>query len=579
MLQSLFGAGKQELTACQQKLTQLEQMFAAINRSMAVIEFDLQGNILTANENFLTVLGYRLDEIQGQHHQIFVEESERKSAAYSEFWQRLARGEFFSDTFLRVGKGGKDVYIQATYNPVLDENGQPYKVVKFAVDITEQMMIDIDKDAKLEAVSSSFAVIEFDTQGTIQQANSNFCKTLGYSFSEIQGKHHSLFIDEKDRGSAEYQAFWKGLAAGEERSGVFHRLNKSGEDVWIRAAYIPVSIGHHAPHKVIKIAVDITEQRKMDNELKSIVSEAELVLKSMAQGDLTQRVHGNYSGNLELLKNDMNQMIVSLSGALNQIHDAVSGVANSASEVSSASSDMANRTQIMARSIEETTLAIKDVNEHVTDTQQRVDEVRQSTLEQLRLLDAGKTLMERSLASMEQIKNSSEEITNIVSLIDGIAFQTNLLALNAAVEAARAGEHGRGFAVVAGEVRNLAQKSADAAKDIKRLIEQAVEQSQTGVEVVGELAHNMDDIRAKSNEVTAAVKSTEEIASIQAQKINSVSLEISNVDTAIQQNAAFVEESAATALSLADQASDVFDIVHQYKTVTQHSSHRLKVVS
>ena len=190
-----------------------------ICRAQAVIEFDLDGTILTANENFLNTMGYTLDEIQGKQHSMFVDAAERDSAGYKAFWQRLNNGEFVADIFKRIGKGGKEIWIRATYNPPLDGNGKPFKVIKFATDITEQTLRNADYSGQVAAISKAQAVIEFELDGTVLTANENFLDAMGYTLGEIQGKHHSMFVDPAFRDSAEYKKLWEKLDAGEYQAG------------------------------------------------------------------------------------------------------------------------------------------------------------------------------------------------------------------------------------------------------------------------------------------------------------------------------------------------------------------------
>ena len=187
----------------------------ALNKSLAVIEFEPNGKIITANMNFLNAMGYRLEEVQGQHHSMFVDPDEAQGNDYKNFWQRLRNGEFISDEFKRNAKGGTEVWIQATYNPIVDEQGQVLKVVKFATDVTEQKLITAEASGQISAISKSQAVIEFNLDGTIIDANANFLNALGYQLSEIKGQHHRLFIDPEHANSIEYKEFWAKLGRGE----------------------------------------------------------------------------------------------------------------------------------------------------------------------------------------------------------------------------------------------------------------------------------------------------------------------------------------------------------------------------
>jgi len=233
---------------------------SAIGRAQAVIEFNLDGTIITANENFLATVGYRLEEIQGKHHQMFVAPSERDSAAYREFWATLGRGEFQSAEYKRFGKGGKEVWILASYNPILDDTGKPFKVVKFASDVTADKLKAANFSGQIEAIGKSQAVIEFDMQGHVLTANANFLGALGYSLAEIQGKHHSMFVPSEQRDGEAYRAFWANLNRGEFQSGEYERVGKGGKQIWIQASYNPIRDLNGKPFKVVKYASDTTAQ-------------------------------------------------------------------------------------------------------------------------------------------------------------------------------------------------------------------------------------------------------------------------------------------------------------------------------
>jgi methyl-accepting chemotaxis protein len=245
-----------------EKLAGMEDagMIAAIGRAQAVIAFNLDGTIVTANENFLKTLGYSLGEIQGKHHSMFVEPATRDSAAYREFWASLNRGEYQAAEYKRIGKGGKEVWILASYNPILDEKGKPFKVVKFATDVSEQKLRTADLAGQIAAISKSQSVIEFNMDGSILTANENFLNALGYSLREIQGKHHSMFVDASDRDGAAYREFWANLNAGQYQAGEFKRIAKGGREIWIQASYNPILDLNGKPFKVVKYATDTTAQ-------------------------------------------------------------------------------------------------------------------------------------------------------------------------------------------------------------------------------------------------------------------------------------------------------------------------------
>jgi methyl-accepting chemotaxis protein len=232
----------------------------AIGRAQAEIEFNMDGTIVTANENFLRAMGYSLAEIQGKHHSMFVEPATRDSVDYRELWAKLNRGQYESAEFKRIGKGGKEVWILASYNPILDQNGKPFKVVKYATDVTEQKLQAADMAGQVAAIGKSQAVIEFNMDGTIRTANANFLSALGYSLSEIRGRHHSMFVEPADRDSPAYREFWAGLNRGEYQAGEYKRIGRGGKEIWIQASYNPILDMNGKPFKVVKYATDTTAQ-------------------------------------------------------------------------------------------------------------------------------------------------------------------------------------------------------------------------------------------------------------------------------------------------------------------------------
>lgn len=232
----------------------------ALNRSQAVIEFDLNGIILDANENFLKVLNYSLAEIQGQHHRMFVPEQEAASMAYQLFWDNLRAGQYQAAEYKRVGKGGREIWIQASYNPIFDSKGRPAKIVKFATDITQQKSHNMDHEGQIQAIHKSQAVIEFNMDGTIITANPNFLGAVGYALEEIKGQHHRIFMQEQDASSHEYKQFWDNLRAGQYQASEYKRVGKGGREIWIQASYNPIFDASGRPVKVVKFATDITKQ-------------------------------------------------------------------------------------------------------------------------------------------------------------------------------------------------------------------------------------------------------------------------------------------------------------------------------
>jgi len=275
-LRSLFA--REEKTSVQVNVVNMssesEGLVKAMNRSLAMIQFDIQGNVLDANENFLRAMGYTLEEVKGRHHRIFVEPAEAQSAKYEEFWAKLRRGEFEAALYKRIGKGGREVWIQASYNPVFDANGVVVRVVKFATDVTRETLKNSDFEGQILALHRVQAVIEFDLEGKIQTANPLFLDTIGYSMAEIQGKHHSMFVDPGEVNSEAYREFWRSLRSGVAETRVFKRIGKNGRRIWLQASYIPILDPNGQPFKVVKFATSLTE---IMNQIESTQQTAESV--------------------------------------------------------------------------------------------------------------------------------------------------------------------------------------------------------------------------------------------------------------------------------------------------------------
>jgi methyl-accepting chemotaxis protein len=355
---------------------------AAINRAQAMIQFNLDGTIVTANENFLTAMGYSLSEIQGKHHSMFVPAADRDSAAYREFWAALNRGEYQAAEYKRIAKGGREIWILASYNPIMDERGAPQGIVKFATEVTAQKLKNADLSGQIDAIGKSQAVIEFNMDGTIITANDNFLGAVGYSLHEIKGKHHSLFVERSERESSAYRDFWADLNQGKYQAGEYKRIGKDGKEIYIQASYNPIMDLNGKPYKVVKYATDVTQQ----------------VLARMGN----ERVRGMMES--------------------------------------------------VAAGAEELNASVREISEAMTKS-------RETALSAVERVTSADTEAQRLAAA-------AQSMSGIVELINNITGQINLLALNATIESARAGEAGRGFAVVASEVKSLANQAKQATDKI-----------------------------------------------------------------------------------------------------------------
>jgi len=276
---------------------ELQAINAALNRVQALIEFQLDGTILHANENFLNAVGYTLEEVQGKHHSIFCEPALAASEGYRQFWERLRGGQFDQGDYKRIGKGGREIWINASYNPVFDAEGRPYKVIKFATDITASKLRNAEYEGKVSAIDKAQAVIEFDMDGHVMIANGNFLDAMGYSLEDIRGEHHRLFCEPEYANSIDYKRFWQKLHRGEFDSGRYKRIGNGGKEIWIQATYNPILDLSGKPCKIVKFAIDITEQVLMEQSVKTRAEadgrKIDLLLQAVAKaagGDLTSQV-------------------------------------------------------------------------------------------------------------------------------------------------------------------------------------------------------------------------------------------------------------------------------------------------
>lgn len=460
----------------------------AISRSQASIEFEPDGTIITANENFLRVMGYTLDEIRGRHHSIFVGGEASKSHEYREFWADLAKGKFHAGEFKRYGKGGKAVWIQASYNPILDLTGKAFKIVKFASDITEGKLHAADAKGQLAAISKSNAVIEFHLDGTIITANKNFLDAVGYALEEIQGNHHSMFVEPNFVKSVEYKEFWASLSRGEFQSAEYKRFGKGGREIWIQASYNPIFDMDGKPFKVVKYATDVTDQ-----------------VKKRIQNEETLKI---IEENLEL------------------IDSAISETTSQSSNAASASTQTSNNVQAVAAGVEELNASVQEIVTAITHSRQVVTDA------------ASRSQVADEAA--QRLEQATESMGGIVELINGITDQINLLALNATIEAARAGEAGRGFAVVASEVKKLSSQARDATD---RIAQEVNDTRAVSGEVVGALTEIRNSIETLRDNVVGVASAIEEQSTV----ANEISSNMQSAATAVDSISQNINEIAKVA--------------------------------
>lgn len=469
---------------------------AALDRSQAIIEFDLDGKILAANQNFLDTLGYKKEEIVGKHHSIFLRKEEYNHPDYKAFWRELNNGAFKTAEFCRVTKDGREIWIQASYNPMLNALGKPYKVIKFATDITEQKLQAADYEGQIAAIGKSQAVISFDIDGHIQNANENFLNTLGYRLDEIKGRHHRMFVDPAEARSAEYVRFWEDLKNGKYRSAQYKRIGKGGKEVWIQASYNPIFDMSGKPFKIVKYATDITQQIVEHNrrqEARTLINtELQDILKAIGetnnQANAVTEASARASQNVQSVANGTGELSASVGEISRQVATAL--------EISGEAVNQANRTNTI-------------------------------------------------VAGLAQ---AGHKIGEVIELINNIAEKTNLLALNATIEAARAGEAGRGFAVVASEVKTLATQTSKATDEISAQISAVQTTTDEAVAALDQITTTISKINDISTTIATAVNQQSAVTSGISTNMAEASRGVDQINTSIRE--------IASSVSVATQATE-----------------------
>jgi methyl-accepting chemotaxis protein len=540
---------------------------AAIGESQAVIEFNMDGTIITANENFLKAIGYTLPEIMGKHHGMFVEPSERDSAAYREFWAKLNRGEYQASEYKRIGKGGKEVWIEASYNPVRDANGKPFKVVKFATDVTAKKIRSMEYIGKVDAILRAQAVIEFNMDGTILTANENFLKAMGYSLAEIQGKHHSMFAEPAMRESAEYREFWAKLNRGEYAAAEYKRIGKGGKEVWILASYNPILDERNKPFKVVKFATDVTEQKLSTANLAgqiAAIGKSQAVIEFNMDGTIitaNENFLGALGYTLEEIRGRHHSMFVDpaerdspayrefwaklnrgeyqaaeykrfgkggkevwIQASYNPILD----LNHKPYKVLKYATDVTQ--QVLVRIGNERVRSMMDsVAAGAEELNASVREISEAMVKSKETASDAVQRVENADGQAKRLSSAAESMSGIVEIIGDITGQINLLALNATIESARAGEAGRGFAVVAAEVKNLANQAKQATDKITNEIGSLNGISGEVVEALNSIKHAIQSVSEYVTSTAAAVEEQSTVTSEMSSSMQRAAAEAASI--------------------------------------------------
>jgi methyl-accepting chemotaxis protein len=535
-----------------------KRILNALDRSLAIIEFDPKGKILAANHEFCHLMGYEAAELVGKHHSMFVDPAYTALPAYKEFWAKLGRGEFDRQEYMRIAKGGKQVWIQASYNPVMNRLGKVGSIVKVASDSTAAKLRNATFEAKLAAISRVQGIIEFTPTGEIIDANENLLSMFGYRLDEVVGKHHRVLVDSAYAASPEYQDFWRKLNEGQFNAGEFKRLGKGGQDVWLQASYNPIFDLNKKVTSVVKFATNITGRVRAVTEIAAGLAE-------LADNNLQYRLSKAFEPAFEQVRSDYNASLERLEMTVSRVAASSETIQGGTAEIASSTSDMSRRIEEQAAGLEETAAALDEITGTVKQSAEGALEAALAAAGARSGTALSSKVMSQAATVMTEISESSNKITQIIGVMDEIAFQTNLLALNAGVEAARAGDSGRGFAVVAQEVRALAQRSAEAAKEIKSLISSSSAEVKRGVELVSETAAALEGVTEKVVRIDSLLSDMARAAKEQAIGLAEVNTAVNRMDVVTQQNSAMITEATGAAATLKGEAVEMADLIGQFR--------------
>jgi methyl-accepting chemotaxis protein len=482
-------------------------------------------------------------------------------------------------TLIQVGPETLELRV----SPVFGADRRPIGTMVTWDIVTDRVATEVqnrDYASQIAAINKAQAVIEFKLDGTIVMANDNFLAVMGYALAEIQGRHHSMFADPAFAASHEYREFWARLNRGEYVASEFKRLGKGGKEVWIQASYNPIFDQNGKPYKVVKYATDITPAKNLERKVKDDAAELQqkvtvilTTVNALAGGDFTQQIPDLGSDSIGQMSSALNKAVGSVRATLEGVREVSEQLADASGQLATASEEIATGAQQQASSLEETASTLEEITATVKQNSDSAQQARQLASSSKDVAEKGGNVVGHAVEAMSEINHSSKKIAEIITAIDEIAFQTNLLALNAAVEAARAGEQGRGFAVVASEVRNLAQRSATAAKEIKSLIQDSVKKVDAGTELVNRSGATLNEIVTSVKRVTDIVTEIAAASREQSTGIDQVNKAVTQMDSVTQRNASQTEEMSATAQTLTEQAGQLRDLVSQFKLGSE-SGHR-----
>jgi methyl-accepting chemotaxis protein len=569
------GAAARNGAGAKQQMEEMRRQLDGISRSLSVIEFDMDGNVLDANQNFLGALGYGRDEVVGQHHRMFLDPAYASSADYREFWTGLRRGETQTAEFRRQGKGGRSVFIQASYIPIVDGKGKPYKVIKYATDLTAEKLraerlVKEERERILRETARTRSALDASTT-LVMMADEKLAiiyvndamKAFLNRFEDELRKDLPRFDPERLMGSA-LDSFHKRPEQQRRLLEGLKEPHKERMQLGGRVMDVAIIVARDAEGKTIGYATEWIDQ----TEQVLAQSEVEQLLKSAVDGDLTRRLDASrYDGFVRQIAEGMNRLLDSISASFRQVKTAVEQIGEAATQLRTTSQMMSSGAVELNRAADDSSSSLTKAAEMVRANAENAALANQLVTQTSSAAQDGQQRMQDMNSAMGTINSSAQQIAKIIKVIDEIAFQTNLLALNAAVEAARAGRHGKGFAVVAQEVRNLAERSAKAAKETAQLIEDSVEKVAQGVKIAESTRGALEAIIGNVAKVVDLAGEIATASDEQSRTLAAVTKSMTQVTENAQAGSQQSNEVASAAEEMGRQMDVLKERVDAYKVV------------